>query len=55
MSLIYFLKLENEIDGETFCELSEADIKAIVKPLGIVKKIIRLQKSIVHPANPVSS
>lgn len=40
--------LENEIDGEAFCELSETDIKAIIKPLGIVKRIIRLQKSIIN-------
>lgn len=47
--------LENEIDGVIFCELSEADIKAIVKPLGIVKKIVRLQKNTVYPVSPVSN
>ena len=36
---------DNKIDGIAFSELSEDEVKAIVKPLGVVKKIIRLQKS----------
>ena len=34
---------DNVIDGESFLELSEDDIKEIVKPIGIVKKILKLQ------------
>lgn len=46
-----FFYAENKIDGESFLELSEEDIKTMVKPLGIVKKILRLQK----PLLPVST
>ena len=38
--------LENEIDGITFLELTEADIKGLVPKLGVVKKIHRLQSSV---------
>ena len=31
-----------------FFDLSEGDIKAMIKPLGIVKKLIRLKKYITH-------
>ena len=42
---------ENEIDGASFLELTEADIKEIVKPLGIVKKILRLKKKVSAPTD----
>ena len=32
--------VENEIDGQCFLELTETDVKELVKPLGVVKKII---------------
>lgn len=35
--------LENYIDGAVFLTLTEADIKAMIPPLGLVKKIIGLQ------------
>ncbi len=37
---------ENQIDGESFLELTESDIKELVKPLGVVKKIIRLVREV---------
>jgi hypothetical protein len=37
---------ENEIDGAAFLELTESDVKDLVNPLGIVKKVIRLQQQI---------
>ena len=37
------LHTENQIDGKSFLELSEPDIKEIVKPIGVVKKIMKLQ------------
>ena len=36
--------IENEIDGAAFQELTECDVKYLVKPLGIVKKVIRLKQ-----------
>jgi hypothetical protein len=35
------------IDGESFMELTEVDIKELVKPLGVVKKIIRLLREVI--------
>ena len=40
----YVLSLDEDIDGPAFIELSEMDIKSIVPKLGIVKKVMRLQK-----------
>ena len=45
---LYCLLLDNEIDGPAFIELTENDIKTMIKPLGVVKKILRLQKSVVR-------
>ena len=39
---------ENDIDGECFTELTEADIKSLESKLGTVKKICRLQASVSH-------
>ena len=36
---------ENFIDGTMFFELEEDDIRAIIKPLGLVKKVIRIRRS----------
>ena len=36
--------IDEEIDGEGFLDLTEAEIKELVKPLGTVKKILRLKK-----------
>ena len=44
---------DNDIDGEVFCELTEEEVKELVKPLGVVKKIVRLQKSVAHPVTSV--
>ena len=40
------LYTENEIDRESFLELSEADVKELVKPLGVVKKLVRLKSGV---------
>ena len=40
MILVLFVSIDNDIDGVTFSELTEDDVKAIVKPLVVVKKII---------------
>lgn len=37
---------ENQIDGAGFLDLTEPDIKELIKPLGIVKKIVRLKKQV---------
>ena len=33
---------ENKIDGDCFLELTEADVKEMVKPIGTVKKILKI-------------
>ena len=38
--------LENEIDGASFCELTEQEIKSMIKPIGVVKRILRLQNTV---------
>ena len=43
MYYIYY-NTENEIDGAAFFDLTENDVKEMIKPLGQVKKIIRIQK-----------
>ena len=40
---------DNQIDGETFLELTEADVKEMVKPIGIVKKIMKVQREVNSP------
>ncbi|XP_064403971.1 uncharacterized protein LOC135349363 isoform X1 [Halichondria panicea] len=42
---------DNEIDGEAFLELTENDIKELVKPLGVVKKLVRLQIGVQLPVS----
>jgi hypothetical protein len=39
---------DGEIDGQSFLELTEPELRELLKPfkLGILKKIIRLQKEI---------
>ena len=34
--------LDQEVDGETFLDLNEDDIKQLTKKLGLVKKLIRI-------------
>lgn len=45
---------ENEVDGEAFFELTEADIMTITKAVGVVKRIVRLQRSFTKPSSAVS-
>lgn len=40
---LLFPYTENKIDGESFRELYEADVKEMVKPVGVVKKIMKFQ------------
>ena len=40
--------LDNEIDGMAFLELSEDDVKRLVSKVGVVKHILRLQKTIME-------
>ena len=35
-----------QIDGECFLELSESEVKELVKPLRIVKKILRILQKV---------
>lgn len=45
--VIYFLyNLENQIDGLAFIDLSENDIRQMIKPIGCVLKILRLKSSV---------
>ena len=46
MLLVLFTVVENEIDGATFLELTESEIKGLVPKLGLAKKICRLQCSV---------
>ena len=48
---VFSLQIENYVDGEEFVKLTEAEIKEMVPPIGIAKKVMRLQpkvKIIVH-------
>lgn len=44
----YNICAENEIDGSAFLDLTEADVKELIKPLGTVKRIIRLKQVCVY-------
>ena len=46
MMCILCVCLEEDIDGAAFLDLTEADIKSMVPKLGLVKKVMRLQKVI---------
>lgn len=37
---------ENQVDGESFLELREADVKEMVKPIGVVKKVMKLLRKV---------
>lgn len=41
-----FYILEQHMDEESFLELTEVEIKGLIKPLGIVKKLVILQKKV---------
>ena len=42
ISLLYIFSYRKLIDGKEFLELSRADVQRMVKPLGLVNKIMRL-------------
>lgn len=44
--LFLVIYTENEIDRESFLDMNEADFKAMVKPLGVVKKLVRLRAEV---------
>jgi len=38
---------ENEVDGESFMDLSESDLKEMIpNKMGVVKKILKLQQEV---------
>ncbi len=39
---------DNEIDGVSFIEITEEDVKGMIKLLGVVKKIMHLQRTIIE-------
>ena len=41
------LLVENYIDGKEFIKLTEAEVKVMVPPIGLAKKIIRLIPKVV--------
>ena len=41
-----FFLLENQINGESFLELTESDVKEMVKPIGVVKEVVKLQRKV---------
>ncbi len=52
-TLCHAYTIEELIDGAAFMELSESDVKSLVKPLGQVKKISRLISSKANPGPKV--
>lgn len=48
LTIFLVIPAENEIDGQCFLELTETELKDLIKPfkLGVLKKIIRLQKEV---------
>jgi len=39
--------IENEVDGESFIDLSESDLKEMMpNKVGVVKKILKLQQEV---------
>ena len=46
INVMLLMFVEHQLDGQSFLDLSELDIKGIVKPLGVVKKLLRLQKEV---------
>ena len=43
---IYFGGVDESVDGAAFLDLSEDDVKMMVKPLGHVKRVLRLLSNI---------
>ena len=38
---------DNYIDGKEFCKLTEAEVKAMVPPIGLAKKIVHLISKVI--------
>ena len=38
--------IDNELDGSCFMELTEGEFKSMFPQIGIVKKMIRIQKTV---------
>ena len=45
-----FLLPENYIDGNEFTKLTEGEVKDMVPPIGLAKKIIRMIPKVLDPA-----
>lgn len=43
---LHLCALENYVDGKDFGELTEEEIKTIVPPIGLRRKILRLQPKV---------
>ena len=43
---IYFVGVDESVDGAALLDLSEGDVKMMVKPLGHVKRVLRLTSNI---------
>ena len=48
MYQVYVLTIfiENYVDGTEFVSLTESEVKAMVPPIGLVKKIMRLSSKV---------
>ena len=45
--IILLHHLDNEVDGESFMDLSESDLKEMIpNKMGVVKKILKLQQEV---------
>jgi len=45
--LYHSLLTDNEVDGESFLDLSEMDLKEMIpSKIGVVKKILKLQQEV---------
>ena len=40
----YICNTENEVDGEAFLELSKADLEKMIPKVGVVVKLLKIQK-----------
>ena len=43
---IYYVGVDESVDGAAFLDLSEDDVKTMVKPLGHVKRVLQLLSSV---------
>lgn len=39
-----YFNADNEVDGEAFLELEQVDLEKMISKIGIVKKLLKIQK-----------